>query len=51
MTWLVLLPAILGCVIVLTGWAHSRNQDLTTHKPCTHAFYIFGRCIECGTPR
>lgn len=50
MIWLVLLPAILGCAIVLTDMAHKSIEDTIRPKPCPHPFWIFGRCIQCGTP-
>lgn len=50
MTWLVLIPVILGCAVVLTDWAHTEVKRLIAPRRCTHPFYIFGRCIECGTP-
>lgn len=50
MIWLVVLPAILGCAVVLTDWAWRWMQDAVKPKPCEHPFWIFGRCIQCGTP-
>lgn len=49
-TWLVLLPAILGCVVVLTDMAHHALRKLIEPTRCLHPAYIYGRCIQCGTP-
>lgn len=50
MIWLVVLPAILGCVVVLTDMAHQALRKLTEPTPCAHPAYMYGRCIQCGTP-
>jgi hypothetical protein len=50
MMWLVILPAILGCAIVLTDLAHSALHRLITPKVCLHEHRMYGRCVECGTP-
>ena len=51
MIWLVVLPAILGCAVVLTDMAWRWMQDQVTPKQCPHPFYMGERCIQCGTPR
>lgn len=49
-TWLVLLPAILGCAVVLTDMAHNAIQRYIKPKACPHPFVMAGRCGKCGTP-
>lgn len=49
-TWLVLIPCILGCAVVLTDWAWRAMQGSVAPRRCLHTHYIFGRCVECGTP-
>lgn len=51
MTWLVLLPAILGVCIVITDVAHKAVKDALKPKPCPHPAWIYDRCIVCGSPR
>lgn len=50
MIWLVLLPAILGCCVVLTDMAHKAIQDAVRPKRCPHPALMYGRCVQCGTP-
>lgn len=51
MIWLVLLPAILGCAVVLTDMAHKALTAALRPKVCEHPFWMYGRCGQCGTPR
>jgi hypothetical protein len=50
MLWLLLLPLLLTGAFLLTGWAYSRMQRAVRPRVCLHTHYIFGRCVECGTP-
>lgn len=50
MIWLAVLPAILGCAIVLTDWAHNAILRYIAPKTCPHPFVMAGRCGKCGTP-
>lgn len=49
-TWLVVLPAILGCAVVLTDMAHKAMQRAVAPVVCPHPFVMYGRCGKCGTP-
>lgn len=51
MIWLVLLPCILGCAVVITDWAWGAMQRAVRPRVCEHRFWMYGRCGECGTPR
>ena len=51
MTWLVLLPAILGCAVVVTDMAQRALEKLIEPERCTHPAWIYNRCIQCGVPR
>lgn len=51
MTWLVLLPAVLGACVVLTDMAHKAVQGALKPKPCQHPGWMYNRCIVCGSPR
>lgn len=50
MIWLVVLPAILGCAVVITDMAHKALQQALKPKQCPHPFRMYGRCGQCGTP-
>ena len=50
-TWLVVLPAILGCCVVLTDMAIKAMERAVRPRVCLHRFYMGERCGECGTPR
>jgi len=51
--WLVLVPFALSMSILLTDWAWNamhKVEDSTT-EPCSHPWYIDGRCMVCGEPK
>jgi hypothetical protein len=52
MIWLLLIPALLIVAVALTWLAHrDLNRPEPKPEPCTHPWYIDGRCMVCGTPK
>lgn len=49
MQWLVLLPCILGCAVVLTDMATKAMERALKPEVCPHPFVMYGRCGKCGT--
>lgn len=49
-TWLVLLPALLGCAVIITDVAIKALESALKPRMCMHTHRMLGRCVECGTP-